>query len=294
MAELWRRIYYLLHRRRLDAELEADIEFHREMAAHAGRNNFGNTLRMREQAREAWGWSWLDRLVQDLRFGTRILVRKPGFTLVIVLVLAIGIGVNVSAFSFFNMVALKPLPVRDPASLVRLERRSPYFYTSEMAYPSFTFYRDRTRTLSAAIAVFGVPPMQIDEDIKPTSASFVTPNYFTELGEPALYGRLFTPALDGSSASSPGVILSYKLWEYRFNGDPSVIGRVIRINRKPATIVGVTPNTFASLGGQDPDLWMPMAQQPYFIAGSKTLTSWNGSSIRMWGAARSGRNEECG
>ena len=119
MGELWRRFLYLFNRRRLDAELEADMEFHREMAARAGRNNFGNTLRMREQSREAWGWTWLDRLIQDLRYGVRILARAPGFTLMAVLILAIGIGVNVSAFSFFNMVALKPLPVRDPASIVR-------------------------------------------------------------------------------------------------------------------------------------------------------------------------------
>ncbi|HWA94319.1 MAG TPA: ABC transporter permease [Terracidiphilus sp.] len=283
MGELWRRIHYLFHRRQLDAELESDMEFHREMAARAGRNNFGNTLRMREQSREAWGWTWLDRLVQDFRFGTRILVRKPGFTFMIVLVLAIGIGVNIAAFSFFNMVALKPLPVRDPASLIRLERRSPHAYISEMAYPSFAFYRDHTHTLSAAIAVFGVPPMQINDDIKPTSTSFVTPNYFTELGTPALYGRLFTPALDGSSADAPAVILSYNLWEHRFSGDPSVIGQVIRINRKPATVVGVTPYTFASLGGQHPDIWMPIAQQPYFIDGSKALTDWTSSTVRMWG-----------
>src|ERR1700761_8179757 len=162
MGELFRRIKYLINRRRLDAELEADMEFHREMAARTGRKNFGNTLRMREQAREAWGWTWLDRLAQDLRFGVRILVRAPGFTLLAVFVLAIGIGVNVSAFSIFNMVALKPLPVRDPASLVRLERRSPSSYTSEMAYPSFLFYQQHSRTLSATMAVLGVPPMQID------------------------------------------------------------------------------------------------------------------------------------
>jgi len=77
MGELWRRISYLFNRRRLDGELESDMEFHREMAARAGRNNFGNSLRMREQSREAWGWTWLDRLLQDLQYGARILVRSP-------------------------------------------------------------------------------------------------------------------------------------------------------------------------------------------------------------------------
>jgi predicted permease len=283
MGELWRRIHYLFNRRRLDAELESDMEFHREMAARAGRSNFGNTLRMREQSHEAWGWTWLDRLLQDLQYGIRILARSPGFTLLAVLILAIGIGINVAAFSFFDMVALKSLPVRDPASLVRLERRSPNAYTSEMAYPSFAFYRDHARTLSAAIAVLGIPPMQIDDDTQNTSASFATPNYFTELGTPAALGRLFEPSLDGGSSSSPTVILSYELWQHRFSGDPSVIGRVIRLNRRPATVIGITPYNFASLGGQHPELWMPIAQQPYFIEGSKVLTDWNDSSVRMWG-----------
>jgi predicted permease len=283
MGEIWRRIVYLCNSRRLEAELQTDMEFHREMAARAGRNNFGNMLRIREQAREAWVWAWFDRLIQDLHYGARILARTPGFTIITVLVLAIGIGVNISAFGLFDMVALKPLPVRDPASLVRLERRSPHADTSEMAYPSFVFYRDHAHTLSAAIAVLGVPPMQIDDDLQSTSASFVSPNYFTELGTHAAYGRLFDPSLDNSSASQPVVILSNGLWQRRFKGDPSVIGRVIHINRKPVTIAGITPYTFASLGGQHPDLWIPVAQQPYLIQGSKALTDWTDSSIRMWG-----------
>jgi predicted permease len=283
MGELWRRIFYLVNRRRIDAELEADIDFHREMAARAGRNNFGNALRLREQSREAWGWTWLDRLFQDLHYGVRILVRAPGFTLMAVLILAIGIGVNVAAFSVFDMVALKPLPVRDPASIVRLERRSPSNYTSEMPYPSFLFYQQHARTLSAAMAVLGVPPMQIDDDIQLTSASFVTPNYFTELGTPAAYGRLFEPALDASPSAPPAVILGYDLWRHRFSGDPSVIGRVIHINKRPATVIGVTPYALASLDNQHPELWMPMAQQPYFIEGSRALADWNESTIRMWG-----------
>ncbi len=288
MGELLRRIRYLLNRRKFDAELESDMEFHREMALHAGRHNFGNMLKLREDAREAWGWTWLDRLGQDLRYGVRILARSPGFTLMAVMVLAIGIGVNVSAFSLFDMVALKLMPVRDPGSLVRLERRSPQNYTSEMPYPSLVFYQDHAKTLSAVIGVLGVPPVQIDDDSQLASASFATPNYFSELGTRAADGRLMDPERDASSNAAPVVVLSYRFWQRHFGGDPSVVGRVIHLNKKPATIIGVTPYTFASLGGQTPEIWMPMAQQPYFVDGSKILNDPSNSSVRMWGRLAKG------
>lgn len=282
MGEMFRRLRYLINRRRLDAELESDMEFHREMAARAGRSNFGNTLRMREQAREAWGWTWLDRLAQDLSYAARTLLRSPGFTVTAVLVLAIGIGVNVAAFSLFNMVALEPLPVRDPGSLVRLERRSPQSYTSEMPYLSAVFYGSHAKSLKAMIAVLGVPPMQIDDDVQGTSASFATANYFSELGERAAVGRLFDPT-ESDATAPPVVVLSYTLWQHRFNGDPGVVGQTVRLNHKAATVIGVTPYEFASLGGQTPDLWIPIAQQPYFVTGSTVLTDPGAGSVRMWG-----------
>ncbi len=283
MGELIRRIQYLILRRRRNAELESEMEFHREMAARAGRSNFGNTLRVQEQAREAWGWMWLDRLGQDLSYGARTLARSPGFTVTAVLVLAIGIGVNVGAFSLFDMVALKALPVRDPGSLVRLERRSPQNYTSEMPYVSAVFYGEHAKSLKAMIAVLGVPPMQMDDDVQGTSASFATANYFSELGAPAAVGRLFDPARESEATAPPVVVLSYTLWQNRFNGDPGVVGRIVKLNRKPATVIGVTPYEFASLGGQTPDVWMPMAQQPYFVTGSTLLTDPGASAVRMWG-----------
>ena len=147
MGELFRRLYYLLHRNRLQQELQSDMEVHREMAVQAGNNNFGNTLRMQEQAREAWGWMWLERLMQDLRYASRILRGSPGFTIAAILVLAIGVGANVTAFSLFNLVALKPLPIRDPESIVRLERRSAENITPTMPYVSIEFYREHARTL---------------------------------------------------------------------------------------------------------------------------------------------------
>ena len=288
MNEFLRRLHYLLNRRRLERELESDMQFHREMAAQAGRTNFGNLLQLREDARQAWGWMWMDRLGQDLRYGFRGMARSPGFTLTTTLILAIGIGVNVAAFSLFNLIALQPLPVRDPQSLLRLERRSPHAYTSEMAYPSFLFYQEHAKTLAAAMAVLGVPPMQINDDLVGTSCSFVTPNYFTELGTRAAYGRMLDLASDGNSSAPPVLVISYGLWQRRFAGDPRVIGRAIYLNRKPITIVGVTPYALATLGGQNPDLWLPIAQQPYLIEGSQVLSDFNDSSVQMWGKITSG------
>ncbi|HEV2462932.1 MAG TPA: ABC transporter permease [Acidobacteriaceae bacterium] len=282
MGEFIRRIHYLINRRRLDAELQNDMEFHREMAKRAGQTNFGNTLRLREQAYEAWGWTWLDRLLQDLRYGVRILARAPGFTLTATLVLAIGIGVNVSAFSLFNMVSLKWLPVPQPERIVRLQRSSPSNFTSEMSYPSFHFYEEHAKTLSSAIAVMGIPPLQVENDVQLTKASFVTANYFTELGTNAAYGRLLAPSSDGSAASTPAVVLSYGFWQRRFGNDPGIVGRVIHLNGKPFTVIGVAPYALATLGAEDPDLWLPIAQQPYLFTKSTVLSDWTNSSLHMW------------
>jgi predicted permease len=283
MDELFRRLRYLLNRRRFDRELESEMEFHREMAASVGHTGFGNVLRLREEARDAWGWTWIDRLGQDLRYGIRIMARSPGFTFMAVMVLAIGIGVNVAAFSVFDMVALRPLPVPDANRLVRLERRSPNDYTSEMAYPSFLFYRNHAKTLSAAMAVLGIPPMQIDDDIQGTSASFVTANYFSQLGTRAAFGRMLDPKLDSTIGAPPVMVISYGLWQRRFGGDPRVVGRTIHLNRKPVTVAGVAPYALATLGGQGPDVWLPIGEQPYFFDGSGVLNDFDDASVRMWG-----------
>ena len=118
LRELLRRIHYLLHRRRLDDELAEEMAAHREMAAERGGLPLGDALRLREDAREAWGVMWLDHLSQDVRYAFRTMRASPGFATAAVLVLTIGIGATVAAFSAFNMIALRPLPVRDPDSLL--------------------------------------------------------------------------------------------------------------------------------------------------------------------------------
>jgi predicted permease len=282
MGELFRRLRYLLSRRRLDRELENDMEFHREMAAREGKKNFGNVLRLREESREAWGWTWIDRLLQDLGYGVRMLRRSPGFTLTAVLVLAVGIGVNVAAFSFFNVVMLQPLPIRDPETVVRLQRRSPDASTNVMSYPQMAFYRGHAKTLQAVMGTMG-ERIAVDDDMQPVGGTFITENYFTELGARAAYGRLLDPARDGAADSPPVVVLSYEFWQRRFGSDPSIVGRTIRLNKKSTTVVGVTADDFIALADAHPNLWLPISQVSYFVEGSKALTDAGLGSVEMWG-----------
>jgi predicted permease len=282
MGEFFRRMRYLLHRRRHDRELESDMAFHREMAAREGGKNFGNVLRLREESREAWGWTWIDRLLQDLRYGARMLKRSPGFTLTAVLVLAVGVGINVAAFSFFNVAMLQLLPIRDPETIVRLERQSPDASTNVMSYPQMAFYRDHAKTLEAVMGTMG-SRLELDDDIQPVSASFVTENYFSELGVRAAYGRLLNPLRDGAADAPPVVVLGYKFWQRRFGSNSSVIGKTIQLNKKMVTVVGVTADDFIALANANPDVWLPISQAPYFVEGSKALTDARLSDVQMWG-----------
>lgn len=282
MGELFRRIQYFVNRRRMDADLEREMEIHREMAAQAGRSNFGSKLRMLEASREAWGWTWLDRLFQDLRYARRTLARSPGFTLTAVAVMAIGIGVNVAAFALFNMVALEPLPVRDPGSLVRLQRRSPEIITGEMPYAMAMFYRDHAKKLSSLLTMMGAR-LSLEDDLEPVKANFVSANFFQELGATAPYGRLLAPQSDEAGNAPPVVVLGHEFWQRRFGADPEIVGKVIHLNRKPVTVVGVEPFGFSSLDGQGAEVWLPITQQPYLVEGSRVLTEVSEASVRVWG-----------
>jgi predicted permease len=282
MSEFFRRARYLLNRRRLDRELENDMEFHREMAARDGRKNFGNVLRLREESREAWGWTWIDRLLQDLRYGARMLGRSPGFTVTAVLVLAVGVGINVAAFSFFNVVMLQLLPIRNPETIVRLQRRSPEASTNVMSYPQMAFYRDHVKTLQAVMGTAGAR-LELNDDVQPVGGTFVTENYFTELGVRAAYGRLLDPVRDGAADAAPAAVLSYKFWQRRFGSDPSVVGRTIDLNKKVVTVVGITADDFIALANANPDVWLPISQLPFFVEGSKALTDVSAGTVEMWG-----------
>jgi predicted permease len=293
MRELFRRLHYLLNRRKLERELQHDMEVHREMLSAENRKDFGNPALLREQAREAWGWSWLDRVFQDLRFGARLLRKSPALAFTAIAVLALGIGVNVTAFNFVDVMFFKPLPVRDPHSLVRFSATSRTLSASEVPYPAVMFYRDNNTALSAVLAQT-YTTLTLNGDVKEdVRAGLVTGNYFSELGASAAYGRLFDPKTDEAPDAPPVVVLGYRYWQNRFGGDATVVGRTIRLNQHPATVIGVTAFDFSGL---DPDnaeengVWLMLSRLNYFVPGNKLLTSFdiNDNGVHMSGRLKPG------
>ena len=292
MDQFLRRMHYLLNRRRLDEELADDLEFHREMAARAGGGPVGNALRLREQARDAWGWTWIDRLMQDLRYALRTLRRSPGFTAAAVGMLALGIGVNLAAFGLFDVLFLRPLPVREPATILKFARSAPVGYADNFMYPEVAFYRAHTKMLAAVFAADGAR-VTIDSEEKQFDASFVTANFFSDLGAQAIAGSLLDPVRDEAPGAAPAVVLSERLWQRQFGGDRSAIGRTIRVNGNPAVIAGVVSSQFSGLGTSTPDLWAPIVQQPYFVKGCRLYDfSERGTGVFMWGRLRPGASPQ--
>jgi predicted permease len=281
----------------MEKELDAELRFHFETqvadkiqaglteaeARRATRLEFGGLQQIKEDCRESRGTLWLVSIVQDLRFGARILAKSPGFSVTAIVVLALGIGVCTLAFSLYNIIALESIPVRDPATVVRIQRRSPENITPGLPYASIAYYRDNAKSLSAVMATMGSAPLVLNQDEQRVSATFVSSNYFSELGGTAATGRLFDAPRD-DPASAPVCVLSFRLWQRKFDGDPSIVGKAIRLGGKPATVIGVASEVFANLGTDDPDLWLPLLQHSYFVEGSKPLADpkFDGL-IAMWG-----------
>ncbi|MEO8358422.1 MAG: ABC transporter permease [Vicinamibacteria bacterium] len=284
MTRLLRRLHYLLNRRRLDNELAEEMEFHREMAAKSGGMPMGDALRLREDSREAWGWTWIDRLGQDLRYSFRMMRTSPGFSFAAVLVLGIGIGATVAAFSAFNMIVLRKLPIRDPDTILRFQRQGPKEFWSDVPYTHTVFYREHAKTLSTVLALTSAR-LVVEEDEKSPITYFVTSDFLSELGASARVGRIFTAADDGPQAP-PVVVLGHGFWQSRFAGDPLVVGKTIHLNGKTATIIGVAAQEFSGLGADAPGFWAMIGQHPYFVHGSEITTDFTGqrnSGVVMWG-----------
>src|SRR5262245_19380246 len=205
-------------------------------------------------------------LWQDLSYGWRTLRKNPGFTIVAVLTLALGVGVNSAIFTLFDLALLRPLPVKEPETLVNLE------YQRSEGYPftDYVYFRDHTQVFSELIASSNTRLMlggQTDsEEPLEIAGELVSDNYFSVLGGSAILGRTFTPEENRSPGEHPLVVLSYALWQGRFGANPKILGQTVRLNNKPFVVIGVMAPGFVGLGARStwlPDVWLPvmMAQE---------------------------------
>jgi putative ABC transport system permease protein len=208
---------------------------------------------------------------QDVRFGIRILAKTPGFTILAVLTLAFGIGMNTAVFSIVNAFLFRPLPVKDPSQLVVLATKDNHLeFPHYLSYLDYKDYRDKSAALSDAIAFAPAPVnFSLDTGNERIWAETVTSNYFSMLGIDATAGRTFLPEEDQGLGAHPVAVLSYSFWQNRFGGDPSAVGKVVKINGHPFTIVGIAPGGFP--GTQpflDINLYVPLSMLDQVKPGS--------------------------
>jgi predicted permease len=300
---------FIFRRSRIEREMDEEFRSHLAMrvadlerqglsraeAERQARIEFGGYQNYKEECRETLGTRLLQEIGQDVRYGLRQLRRNPGFTAVAVLTLALGIGANTAIFSLINAVMLKSLPVRDPSRLVVLRWTAHKAPNAEetrsfgdcvsgsksnpsgcsLPYPFFEQVRSQEDVFSdatafagpAAVVLSGNGPARIAE------GELVSGNYFSTLGVGAVVGRPLGPD-DDSPTASPAVVLSYDFWQSAFGGDRSALGRTVRMNRIPFTIVGVVDPGFTGLTpGKKRDCFLPLSKLPLGVDWGKTSRS---------------------
>ncbi|HEU0176233.1 MAG TPA: ABC transporter permease [Blastocatellia bacterium] len=283
----------LIHRRSAEQELDEEIRAHLEMeieqniadgmspeeARLAAQRSFGSVALSKEDSRAMWGLRSLETLWQDLRYGARILLKRPGFTSIAIVTLALGIGVNTTIFSIANSILLQPLPIKDADRVIDVRS-----YTTRENRPQPISYSDylelRKRTgevvdlfsASGAILVLGVSgadsnTRSVGEEEK-LFGLFVTGNYFSMLGGNARLGRTLAPE-DDQAGAHPVVVLSHRFWQRRFGAAPEIVGQTILINRQAFTVVGVAEERFRGVARKAPDVWAPWLMRDQINAGDR-------------------------
>jgi predicted permease len=274
------RLQGLVGRGRSDAALDDDVRAHLELltrdymdrglsagdAQAAARRAFGGVDQMKETYRDQRGLRTIETFLQDLRYAARMLRRDPAFATVASLSRAIGIGAPTAGFSVFNAVMLRPLPVPEPDRLVLLQpqRRGERFI---MVNPIYEQLRARQTTMSGVFAADDTPYLKVIFEDEPVPAylraSLVSGSYFDVLGLMPHMGRLLTEQDDQLPAAAAddgcAAVISYRLWNRRFEESPAALGRTFRVGTRTCAIVGIAPATFEShQAGFASDVWLPL------------------------------------
>ncbi|HXN71625.1 MAG TPA: ABC transporter permease [Candidatus Acidoferrales bacterium] len=230
-------------------------------------------------------------LIQDVRYGLRVLAKRPGFTIAAVLTLALGIGLNTAIFSLYNSVLLRPLPARDPERLVSLYstvRDEPG--TGIFSYPAYTFYRDRNASFSSIAAYAGGRMLLSAGGSAPEllQVQMVSANFFDMLGAAPALGRAFSGEEDKTPGANPVVMLNYNFWQRHFGGDTGLVGRTITLNNMAYTVVGIAPRDFIGCDPEVPDLWVTIMMNANVHSGPDMLADRESGWLFLVGRLKSG------
>ncbi len=233
----------------------------------------------------------MQTLLQDLRYGARMLFKNPGFTLIAVITLALGIGANGVIFSLVNALLLRPLPVDKPEELAAV-------YTSDFSsgdfggssYPDFVDFRSRNQSFSGLVAYQPQPlSLNVDGTNERAFGETVSGNYFTVLGLKLPLGRGFLPEEDQKPGAAAVAVVSHKLWKTRFDSDTAMVGRSVKLNGHPFTIVGVAPKNYGGLlRGIAVDWWVPAMMMDQLVPGSRKLTQRGDRGVFVMGRLKPG------
>jgi predicted permease len=278
-------------RKRHLSDLESDIQNHIEIetqdniargmspeeARYAAMRKFGNVTRVMEDTREVWAITWLDHLVQDLRFALRGIRKSPLFATVVVLTLALGIGANTAIFTIIDSVMLRAIPVSNPRDLFVFswKARNDPDYTGRSSYADcapelecslpMPFFRSilaqAPDTFSSATAFAGPLPVNLsgNADAAIVQGTYVSGNFFSMMGVPMYLGRPLGPT-DDTVAAPGAIVLDYNYWRRAFASDPNVVGRAVHLNQTAVTIVGVADPRFTNFTpGKFQDFYMPIS-----------------------------------
>jgi predicted permease len=272
------------HEADLSAELETHVQMHVEDAVRAGMTpeqarrealmKLGGIEQTKENYRERSGLPWMETLMQDVRFGVRMLLKNPGFTTVAALTLALGIGANTAIFSLVNGILLRPLPFSKPAELVSVN----------VTYPKGAFVALREQMQSLDVAAYAEGhEFNLTGRGEPVrlTGTMVSAEFFLVLGARPDLGRSFYPGEDKAGQDSY-VILSHALWQQQFASDPAIIGKSIELEGVSRQVVGVMPADFR-FSSPKTQIWVPLHNDP-----SDTISYWANDFMPIIGRLRPG------
>jgi len=271
---LWRRLSYWSpsNRKAIEQDMQEEMQALEEIA---GRRELGNLTLAAEDARASWGWTWLESVLNDVRYGLRVLLKSPGFTLAAILSLALGIGANTAVFSLVYAVLLRPLPYPQPDRLVRV---GGYPEVKDVTMPEYEFWKEHVSSFESAAGERGVSDMNLTYAGRQqwVRTTIVTTDFFRTLGVQPALGREFA-----SAETKPGgpraIVLTNSLWR-RLGADQDVIGRTVTTADTSFTVVGVLPAGF----------WYPEATDAFVPLRASGSVSDRGSNTLMIARLRTG------